>query len=121
MTRNTDAPKQVYELSIAVSLTAGCAATAGSLWLDQPANVAAAVGMTTAILAAVGINLALITHGVIDADRATPDRDPADGPRRADPAPFHTELAGLDYAAVGPEHAWLRDLGRAESGNARRA
>ena len=22
--------------------------------------------------------------------------------------------AGLDYAAVGPEHAWLRDLGRAE-------
>ena len=22
--------------------------------------------------------------------------------------------AGLDYAAVGPEHAWLRDMGRAE-------
>ena len=22
--------------------------------------------------------------------------------------------AGLDYAAVGPEHAWLRDTGRAE-------
>lgn len=22
--------------------------------------------------------------------------------------------AGLDYAAVGPEHAWLRDLGRTE-------
>src|SRR4029453_6542718 len=22
--------------------------------------------------------------------------------------------AGLDYAAVGPEHAWLKDLGRAE-------
>ena len=26
----------------------------------------------------------------------------------------HSVSAGLDYAAVGPEHAWLRDLGRAE-------
>jgi len=26
----------------------------------------------------------------------------------------HSIAAGLDYAAVGPEHAWLRDLGRAE-------
>jgi tryptophan synthase beta chain len=26
----------------------------------------------------------------------------------------HSISAGLDYAAVGPEHAWLRDLGRAE-------
>ena len=24
----------------------------------------------------------------------------------------HSISAGLDYAAVGPEHAWLRDLGR---------
>ena len=28
--------------------------------------------------------------------------------------PTHSVSAGLDYAAVGPEHAWLRDLGRAE-------
>ena len=28
--------------------------------------------------------------------------------------PTHSISAGLDYAAVGPEHAWLRDLGRAE-------
>ena len=27
--------------------------------------------------------------------------------------PTHSVAAGLDYAAVGPEHAWLRDLGRA--------
>ncbi len=27
--------------------------------------------------------------------------------------PTHSVSAGLDYAAVGPEHAWLRDLGRA--------
>jgi tryptophan synthase beta chain len=28
--------------------------------------------------------------------------------------PTHSVSAGLDYAAVGPEHAWLRELGRAE-------
>jgi len=28
--------------------------------------------------------------------------------------PTHSVSAGLDYAAVGPEHAWLRDAGRAE-------
>jgi tryptophan synthase beta chain len=28
--------------------------------------------------------------------------------------PTHSVSAGLDYAAVGPEHAWLHDLGRAE-------
>jgi tryptophan synthase beta subunit len=27
--------------------------------------------------------------------------------------PTHSVSAGLDYAAVGPEHAWLRELGRA--------
>jgi tryptophan synthase beta chain len=30
--------------------------------------------------------------------------------------PTHSISAGLDYAAVGPEHAWLRGLGRAEYG-----
>ncbi len=29
-------------------------------------------------------------------------------------APTHSISAGLDYAAVGPEHAWLRDRARAE-------
>jgi len=28
--------------------------------------------------------------------------------------PTHSISAGLDYAAVGPEHSWLRSLGRAE-------
>ena len=28
--------------------------------------------------------------------------------------PTHSISAGLDYPAVGPEHAWLRDLGRTE-------
>ncbi len=28
--------------------------------------------------------------------------------------PTHSISAGLDYAAVGPEHAWLRDIGRTE-------
>jgi tryptophan synthase beta chain len=26
----------------------------------------------------------------------------------------HSISAGLDYASVGPEHSWLRDIGRAE-------
>ncbi len=29
-------------------------------------------------------------------------------------SPTHSVSAGLDYAAVGPEHAWLREAGRAE-------
>jgi len=29
-------------------------------------------------------------------------------------AETHSVSAGLDYAAIGPEHAWLRDLGRAQ-------
>jgi tryptophan synthase beta chain len=29
----------------------------------------------------------------------------------------HSISAGLDYAAVGPEHAWLRAIGRAEYGH----
>jgi tryptophan synthase beta subunit len=28
--------------------------------------------------------------------------------------PTHSVSAGMDYAAVGPEHAWLRELGRTE-------
>ncbi len=28
--------------------------------------------------------------------------------------PTHSISAGLDYAAIGPEHAWLRGIGRAE-------
>ncbi|NUN94267.1 MAG: tryptophan synthase subunit beta, partial [Verrucomicrobiae bacterium] len=35
--------------------------------------------------------------------------------------PTHSISAGLDYAAVGPEHALLRDLGRAEYTSARDA
>jgi tryptophan synthase beta chain len=30
----------------------------------------------------------------------------------------HSISAGLDYAAIGPEHAWLRDLGRTEYSHA---
>lgn len=33
-------------------------------------------------------------------------------------APTHSISAGLDYAAVGPEHAWLNDTGRATYGYA---
>src|SRR4029077_6222398 len=29
----------------------------------------------------------------------------------------HSVSAGLDYAMIGPEHAWLHDQGRAEDGS----
>ena len=32
--------------------------------------------------------------------------------------PTHSISAGLDYAAIGPEHAWLRAIGRAEYAHA---
>ena len=31
-------------------------------------------------------------------------------------SPTHSVSAGLDYAAIGPEHAYYRDLGRIEYG-----
>ena len=37
----------------------------------------------------------------------------ADGLRRADHAGALDISAGLDYPGVGPEHAWLKDTGRA--------
>ena len=49
------------------------------------------------------------TAGVLQGTRSYLLQDP-DG----NVEPTHSVSAGLDYAAVGPEHAWLRDLGRAE-------
>ena len=49
------------------------------------------------------------TVGVLQGTRSVILQD-ADG----NIEPTHSVSAGLDYAAVGPEHAWLRDLGRAE-------
>ena len=47
--------------------------------------------------------------GVLQGTRTFILQDPA-----GNIEPTHSISAGLDYAAVGPEHAWLRDLGRAE-------
>ncbi len=33
---------------------------------------------------------------------------------KGDPRPVHSIAAGLDYPSVGPEHAYLKDLGRVE-------
>lgn len=49
------------------------------------------------------------TAGVLQGTRSYVLQD-ADG----NVQPTHSVSAGLDYAAVGPEHAWLRDMGRAE-------
>ena len=61
-------------------------------------------------------------HGVVDNGHAARSpaaarraaRQPhlsADGRRRPDPE-GHSISAGLDYPGIGPEHAWLRDVGR---------
>ena len=31
-----------------------------------------------------------------------------------EPSPVHSIASGLDYPGVGPQHAWLKDVGRAE-------
>jgi len=49
------------------------------------------------------------TVGVLQGTRSIILQD-----RNGNIEPTHSVSAGLDYAAVGPEHAWLRDLGRAE-------
>ena len=49
------------------------------------------------------------TPGVLQGTRSFVLQD-ADG----NVEPTHSISAGLDYASVGPEHAWLRDRGRAE-------
>ncbi len=49
------------------------------------------------------------TPGVLHGTRSLLLQD-ADG----QVAPVHSISAGLDYPGVGPEHAWLRESGRAE-------
>ena len=53
--------------------------------------------------------LATGTVGVLQGTRSVILQD-----QQGNIEPTHSVSAGLDYAAVGPEHAWLRDLGRAE-------
>ena len=33
---------------------------------------------------------------------------------QGEPLPVHSIASGLDYPGIGPEHAWLHDIGRAE-------
>jgi tryptophan synthase beta chain len=63
------------------------------------------VGVEAADAASLGTGRAAVLHGARSSVLADEDGQIADA---------HSISAGLDYPGVGPEHAWLRDSGRAE-------
>ena len=63
------------------------------------------VGVEAAGAASLGTGNAAVLHGARSSVLADEDGQIADA---------HSISAGLDYPGVGPEHAWLRDTGRAE-------
>jgi len=62
------------------------------------------VGVEAAGAASLGTGRAAVLHGARSSVLADEDGQIADA---------HSISAGLDYPGVGPEHAWLRDSGRA--------
>ena len=63
------------------------------------------VGVEAAGAASLGTGHAAVLHGARSSVLADDDGQVADA---------HSISAGLDYPGVGPEHAWLRDSGRAD-------
>ncbi len=63
------------------------------------------LGVEAAGAASLGVGHAGVLHGARSSVLADDDGQIADA---------HSISAGLDYPGVGPEHAWLRDRGRAE-------
>jgi tryptophan synthase beta chain len=63
------------------------------------------VGVEAADAASLGTGRAAVLHGARSSVLADEDGQVGDA---------HSISAGLDYPGVGPEHAWLRDSGRAE-------
>ena len=63
------------------------------------------LGVEASGAASLGVGRAAVLHGARSSVLADEDGQIADA---------HSISAGLDYPGVGPEHAWLRDTGRAE-------
>jgi tryptophan synthase beta chain len=63
------------------------------------------IGVEAAQAASLGAGNPAVLHGARSSVLADEDGQIADA---------HSISAGLDYPGVGPEHAWLRDLGRAD-------
>jgi tryptophan synthase beta chain len=63
------------------------------------------IGVEAAGAASLGTGRPAVLHGARSSVLADEDGQIADA---------HSISAGLDYPGVGPEHAWLRDSGRAE-------
>jgi len=72
-----------------------------SAFLDDDVRL---VGVEAAGAASLGTGRAAVLHGSRSSVLADADGQIADA---------HSISAGLDYPGVGPEHAWLRDSGRA--------
>jgi tryptophan synthase beta chain len=72
-------------------------------FLDEPG--VRLIGVEAAGAASLGSGTAAVLHGARSSVLADEDGQIADA---------HSISAGLDYPGVGPEHAWLRDSGRAE-------
>jgi tryptophan synthase beta chain len=71
-------------------------------FVDEPDVVL--VGVEAAGAASLGAGRSAVLHGARSSVLADEDGQVADA---------HSISAGLDYPGVGPEHAWLRDTGRA--------
>jgi tryptophan synthase beta chain len=71
-------------------------------FVDDPDVVL--VGVEAAGAASLGAGRSAVLHGARSSVLADEDGQVADA---------HSISAGLDYPGVGPEHAWLRDTGRA--------
>src|SRR5204863_7523077 len=63
------------------------------------------IGVEAAEAASLGAGNPAVLHGARSSVLADEDGQIADA---------HSISAGLDYPGVGPEHAWLRDSGRAQ-------
>jgi len=72
-------------------------------FVDEPA--VRLLGVEAADAASLSTGRAAVLHGARSSVLADEDGQIADA---------HSISAGLDYPGVGPEHAWLRDTGRAE-------
>jgi tryptophan synthase beta chain len=72
-------------------------------FLDDPG--VRLIGVEAAGAASLGSGHAAVLHGARSSVLADEDGQVTDA---------HSISAGLDYPGVGPEHAWLRDSGRAE-------
>jgi tryptophan synthase beta chain len=88
-----------------VACVGGGSNAIGAFYAFIPDEGVRLVGVEAAGAASLGTGRPAVLHGARSSVLADADGQIADA---------HSISAGLDYPGVGPEHAWLRDSGRAE-------